>query len=107
MKRAKRRHNTSFSYTGAGNKASVFNRKPRKVFSETKNKLNNKNINNFKLELNNNQLSEANRKEIKNKIRSENKKKNKIVIITSVLFLIPILWIIKNILNGALSNIKF
>ncbi|WP_299890867.1 hypothetical protein [uncultured Lacinutrix sp.] len=107
MKRPKRRHNTSFSYTGAGNKASVFNRKPRAVFSESKNKLNNKSLSKYKLEFNNKSLSKIERKYIKDKIRSENRKKNITVIIFSFLLLIPIILVLQAIIEGALSNLKF
>jgi len=107
MERTKRRHNTGFSYTGSGNKASVFNRKPRAVFSEIKNKLNTKSLKDHKLEFNNNKLSESDRKIIKDKIRTKNKRKNIIIILISIIILIPILWILKEALEGALSSIKF
>lgn len=102
MTRNKRRHNTGFSYTGAGNKASVFNRKPRKVFSETKDKLNSKSLNDYKLDFNNKKLSDTDKKAIKDKIRAETKKKNIIILITSIVLLIPILLVIKAIFEGVL-----
>lgn len=102
MSRTKRRHKTGFSYIGAGNSTSIFNRKPKKVFSKLKNELNSKSVSEYKLQFNNKLLSEEEREKIKNDIRSKNRQKNILTLILSILLLIPIIYgcivIIENVL---------
>ena len=93
--RNKRRHNTSFGYIGSGNKASVFNRKPREVFSEIKNKLNSESQKKHHLEFLNTNLSDLERRAIKNKIKDEARNKSVLVyLVTAIMFIIIMLGLI-------------
>ncbi|WP_290700048.1 hypothetical protein [Lacinutrix sp.] len=64
MTRNKRRHKTGFGYIGAGNDASVFNRKPKQVFSKLKNELNSKSDSEFKLKFTDVALSDEDKAKI-------------------------------------------
>ena len=75
MSRPKRRHKTGFSYIGAGNNKSVFNRKPNKVFSKIKEQLTSSSLKDYKLQFTNGKLTKAEKEKIKNNIRSKSTQK--------------------------------
>jgi hypothetical protein len=106
LTRPKRRHKTGFSYIGAGNSISVFNRKANKVFSKAKEQLNTSSLKEHKLEFNNKKLTVAEREKIKNTIRAQNKRKNILTLIISILILIPIIYAIVILIEGVLSKYK-
>ena len=106
MSRQKRRHKTGFSYIGAGNDKSVFNKKPNKVFSKTKDQLNNSSIHAYQLEFTNRKLTETERANIKNNIRSKRRQKNRLTLLLSFLILIPIVIAIVMLIEGVLSKYK-
>lgn len=103
MSRPKRRHKTGFSYIGAGNNKSVFNRKPNQVFSNVKAQLNNSSLKAHLLEFTNQQLTAIERAQIKNTIRYKNRRKNILTLLLSILILIPITLAIIALIEGVLS----
>ena len=106
MSRPKRRHKTGFSYIGAGNNKSVFNRKPNKVFSKAKDQLNSSSLKDYKLEFTNCKLTEAEREHIKNNIRSKSRRKNRLTLLLSILIVIPIIVVIIALIEGVLSKYR-
>ncbi|WP_299247170.1 hypothetical protein [uncultured Lacinutrix sp.] len=106
MNRPKRRHKTGFSYIGAGNNKSVFNKKPTKAFSKAKEKLNSSSLKGYKLEFTNCKLTEAEREHIKNDIRSKSVRKNKLTLLLSILIMIPIILVIIALIEGVLSKYR-
>ena len=90
--RNKRRHSTGFGYIGSGNKTSVFNRKPRKVFSEIKDRLNFESHKKFQIKFNNEKIPDVERYIIKKKIKSEDK--IKIIKVTLLTLLILVILIV-------------
>ncbi len=99
MTKNKRRHNIGFGYIGSGNNTSVFNRKPRKVFSETKDKLNFESHKKFQVHFNNKKLSDFERKAIKLKIKKNKKKKFITAFIVTFILLIVFFFMIKSIIK--------
>lgn len=91
MNKAKRRHNTGFGYIGFGNNQSVFNRKPRKVFSETKNKLNFESQKKHQLKFSDKKLSLIEKNSIKNKIRKDQKERFIKALIITILIIFVLL----------------
>lgn len=98
MTRNKRRHSTGFGYIGSGNKTNVFNRKPRKVFSEIKDSLNFESHKKFQVEFNNKKLSDIERYAIKKKIKSEEKIKTIKVISLTLLILVILIVLFREII---------
>ena len=94
--RTKRRHSTGFGYIGFGNNSSVFNRKPRKVFSETKDKLNLESHKRHQLNYLDKKLSLSEKNAIKNRIRKAEKERVTIVVLITVLIIISVIVLILN-----------
>lgn len=102
MSRTKRRHNAGFGYIGSGNNHSVFNRKPRKAFSEIKEKLDFESEKKYHLTFKDEKLSLDQKQIIKNKIRNSEKKKSFIATILSLIGLIVIIFLAKYMIEGVL-----
>ncbi|WP_272022633.1 hypothetical protein [Olleya namhaensis] len=103
MNLSSRRHNTGFGYIGSGNHASVFNRKPKAVFSHLKTQLNTESQKQFKTDFKTTSLSDLEKQKIKNKIRKQAKQNTKIVVVLTVFFLILISLLAIKMLEGLLS----
>lgn len=104
MKRNKRRHKAGFGYIGSGNNTSVFNRKPRKVFSEIKDKLNFESKKTFQVNFNDKKLSVLERKTIKSKIKKHEKQKATIAFLFTLLLLISLFFVLKYIIKLSTHN---
>lgn len=104
MNRNKRRHKTGFSYIGAGNNTSVFNRKPNKVFSKIKYQLNRTSLKNYKLDYLNKKLTDSERANIKKEIRAQHRSKNILTLIISIAILIPTLYLIIALIQSVLNK---
>lgn len=98
----KRRHKTGFGYIGAGNNQDVFNRKPRKAFSEIKDKLNFESQKKFQLYFNDNKINEAQRKAIKDKIKNNEKAKSLLAVIITIILLLIMIFVAIQMIKGVL-----
>jgi hypothetical protein len=98
----KRRHKTGFGYIGSGNNQDVFNRRPRKVFSEIKDKLNFESQKKFQLNFNDIKISEAQRKAIKDKIKNNEKTKLLLSIIITIFLLLIMIFVSIQMIEGVL-----
>ena len=103
MKYSKRRHNTGFGYIGFGNNTSVFNRKPKQIYSNLKNNLNQTSVKQFNVDFKSKTLTETDKLAIKKKVKQNSKGKiilsAIITLVVLILLVITAIYTIKGILK--------